>query len=321
MLYLLIVIFLLLGVISLKIRSIFSLRNHYKKKLASLKERAANLEETVDTFRSQLRKIEEAVSETFFIYELAGKLSSLLDREKVITTFEEELNLLPSIDEIVLSPQPKKGYLIFRLATQPPQFLNVKTNYPQVKENLRVIVKMINLCLERISLYEKLHNLSIHDTLTNIYNRRYFSFRFNEEFERAKKYKLTFSLLMIDIDHFKKINDNYGHLVGDVVLRGTVKLIKESIREVDFLARYGGEEFVVILPQTDREGAFLVGERIRKSIASASIKAFDEVLNITVSIGIANYPVNSVYPNLLIEVADKALYKAKQKGRNRVEYF
>ena len=311
----------LLGVISLKIRSIFSLRNHYKKKLASLKERAANLEETVDTFRSQLRKIEEAVSETFFIYELAGKLSSLLDREKVITTFEEELNLLPSIDEIVLSPQPKKGYLIFRLATQPPQFLNVKTNYPQVKENLRVIVKMINLCLERISLYEKLHNLSIHDTLTNIYNRRYFSFRFNEEFERAKKYKLTFSLLMIDIDHFKKINDNYGHLVGDVVLRGTVKLIKESIREVDFLARYGGEEFVVILPQTDREGAFLVGERIRKSIASASIKAFDEVLNITVSIGIANYPVNSVYPNLLIEVADKALYKAKQKGRNRVEYF
>ena len=311
----------LLGVISLKIRSIFSLRNHYKKKLASLKERVANLEETVDTFRSQLRKIEEAVSETFFIYELAGKLSSLLDREKVITTFEEELNLLPSIDEIVLSPQPKKGYLIFRLATQPPQFLNVKTNYPQVKENLRVIVKMINLCLERISLYEKLHNLSIHDTLTNIYNRRYFSFRFNEEFERAKKYKLTFSLLMIDIDHFKKINDNYGHLVGDVVLRGTVKLIKESIREVDFLARYGGEEFVVILPQTDREGAFLVGERIRKSIASASIKAFDEVLNITVSIGIANYPVNSVYPNLLIEVADKALYKAKQKGRNRVEYF
>jgi diguanylate cyclase (GGDEF)-like protein len=175
--------------------------------------------------------------------------------------------------------------------------------------------------VEKINLYEKLQQLAIYDFLTEVYNRRYFDLRFGEEFERAKNFNLNMSFLMIDVDDFKKINDTYGHLVGDAVLKETAALIKESVREIDFLARVGGEEFAAVLLDTDKGGAIVVGDRICVKIAGKLIKAFDEKLRVTVSVGIASFPQNTLYSDMLMETADKALYKAKREGKNRVGYF
>ena len=145
--------------------------------------------------------------------------------------------------------------------------------------------------------------------------------RFQEEFERARKLKHNLAFLMIDIDHFKKVNDTHGHLVGDVVLREVARLIKKNIRGIDLAARFGGEEFSVVLPETDKGGAIMLAERINQYICRAPISAFDEKILTKVSIGVASYPENTVNPDILLEVADKALYKAKTSGRNRVCWF
>jgi diguanylate cyclase (GGDEF)-like protein len=126
---------------------------------------------------------------------------------------------------------------------------------------------------------------------------------------------------MIDIDHFKEINDIYGHLVGDAVLREMARIIRENIREIDFPARFGGEEFAVILPETDKASAIMAAERISSRVSRERIKVFDEVLNVNISVGVATFPQNTLYSDVLIEVADKALYKAKLSGRNRVCWF
>jgi diguanylate cyclase (GGDEF)-like protein len=145
--------------------------------------------------------------------------------------------------------------------------------------------------------------------------------RYMEEFARAEKFNLHLSFLMVDIDHFKKINDIYGHLIGDVILKEIAKILRENIREIDFVARFGGEEFSIILPETDKAGAIMVGERIRSKVVAQRFRAFDEVLNASVSVGVASYPQNTLYSDVLIEIADKALYKAKVEGRNRVCWF
>ena len=123
---------------------------------------------------------------------------------------------------------------------------------------------------------------------------------------------------MVDIDHFKTFNDRYGHLVGDAILRSISDRIKENIRQVDLIGRYGGEEFSVILTETDKEGALLAAERIRRAVEANDINIYDESLKISVSIGIAVFPGDAVRPETLIEKADRALYQAKQTGRNKV---
>jgi diguanylate cyclase (GGDEF)-like protein len=296
------------------------------RKVRSYQERIYNLKAEEDDLKGRLRivnerfgQLEEIVRDSFFMYELAGKISPILDREELLRVFKEEINTLEAIKEVEFFREKQAGYLNFRLETHPPSFVGIKSESKRIKENLNTIVKEINLCLERIDLYEKLESLSIHDSLTGIHNRRYFVTRFFEEFERAKKFDLNLSLLMVDIDHFKKVNDTYGHLVGDVVLKEVSVALKSNLRQIDFIARYGGEEFIIILHETDKKEAIFVGERLKDKVASTQIKAFDEVLNVTVSIGVASFPENSPQPDVLMELADKALYKAKQKGRNRVE--
>jgi diguanylate cyclase (GGDEF)-like protein len=123
---------------------------------------------------------------------------------------------------------------------------------------------------------------------------------------------------MIDVDFFKHFNDDYGHLVGDVVLKEVAQTIKKNIREVDLVGRYGGEEFGVLLIETGESEAFLVAERIRRSVEGKKYKAYDENLKITVSIGCATYSASLFEASLLIDSADAALYQAKRMGRNRV---
>ena len=181
-----------------------------------------------------------------------------------------------------------------------------------------IVAMQFALEIKKVLLYEKVEELAITDGLTGLYTRRYFFERFDEELQRSKRHGFKFSFLMIDIDDFKRCNDTYGHLVGDVVLKEVSHIAKWSAREIDLTARYGGEEFSIILPETDRAGAMLVAERIRKRVEENIFKAYDEKLKMTVSIGLAVYPDDSQEVSDLIERADKALYVAKSSGKNIV---
>jgi diguanylate cyclase (GGDEF)-like protein len=164
----------------------------------------------------------------------------------------------------------------------------------------------------------KVEIMAITDALTGLYNRRRFLDVLSKEFEKERRYSTPFSIIMMDIDFFKKINDNYSHQTGDRVLKEISDIISGSIREIDTAARYGGEEFVVVLPNTDKENARISAERMRSSISSYK---FPEVsYNITVSFGISGLPDSLlVNQDKLLRCADYALYRAKQNGRNRVE--
>ncbi|QJA06026.1 diguanylate cyclase [Thermosulfurimonas marina] len=167
---------------------------------------------------------------------------------------------------------------------------------------------------------ERLRQLSIRDGLTELYNHRYFQERLREEFERARRYRRALSLVILDIDHFKKVNDTYGHPVGDQVLKELARLIRQSMRTSDIPARYGGEEFTIILPETDLQGASCFGERLRKTVEQHSFEANGLTLQITISLGVSSvFPsATQATPQRLIEVADKALYYSKTHGRNRL---
>lgn len=185
-------------------------------------------------------------------------------------------------------------------------------------DRLIIVATQFALEIKKVLLYETVEALAITDSLTALYTRRYFFERLNEELNRSKKHGFKFAFLMIDIDDFKICNDTHGHLVGDVILKDISRVIKENIREIDLVARYGGEEFSLILPETDRHGAFFVAERIRKKIEENVFKAYDEKLKVTISTGIAVYPEDAADIENIIEKADKALYVAKSSGKNIV---
>jgi diguanylate cyclase (GGDEF)-like protein len=173
-----------------------------------------------------------------------------------------------------------------------------------------------------ISLHSELTRLATTDGLTGLYNHRMFQERLTEEIMRAKRYKRKLFILMIDIDHFKKFNDTYGHQTGDEVLKTVARIIKDNTRSIDFSARYGGEEFVIILPDTDCKNALTVAERLRKAVENFPFILKDGTkTNITISIGISCYPEDSTEKDDLIKKADKALYHAKQTGRNRTVLY
>jgi diguanylate cyclase (GGDEF)-like protein len=168
----------------------------------------------------------------------------------------------------------------------------------------------------------RLEKLSVTDFLTGIYNIRFFYHRIIEEFSRSQRYGLPISCLMLDIDHFKRINDRYGHKAGDTVLKEFAQLLKRYSRKSDVLARYGGEEFILLLPQTSVEGAMSEAERIRKCIADHKFRSLGNKDGLTISIGISVCPHEKIKTHDdLISFADQALFDAKNKGRNRVAIF
>lgn len=184
-----------------------------------------------------------------------------------------------------------------------------------------ILAHQFAMILERIRLYELVQELAITDGLTGLFVRRHFLERLNEEVERAKYFNTRLSFIIMDIDHFKMCNDKYGHLVGDVVLKSVAVILKKALRDIDIIGRYGGEEFSVILPETVRNSAAVAGERLRKAVADSVIKAYDEMINITISMGITTFPDDAEELNQLIDRADQMLYKAKEEGRNRVEIY
>jgi diguanylate cyclase (GGDEF)-like protein len=176
------------------------------------------------------------------------------------------------------------------------------------------------LAIENALLHQKTQELTIVDELTGLYNFRYFNRKLRAEVRRAERYKQSLSLIMVDIDWFKRCNDTYGHLFGNRVLQDLAQRIKESVRDVDVVCRYGGEEFAVILPQTKKADAQMIGERIRRRVESSDFvsDAKDPRVKITVSLGVASYPGNGKTTKELIESVDHALYLAKGRGKNLV---
>jgi two-component system cell cycle response regulator len=150
----------------------------------------------------------------------------------------------------------------------------------------------------------------------------YFDARIEEEFERARRYENGFSVVMVDVDDFKSLNDTYGHLVGDRVLRAVAAIVKSNMRGVDTAARYGGEEIALILPRTEMVSALNQAERIRAAIADHRIATDNGVISVTASFGIAAYPESGASSaEDVVRRADRALYRAKKTGKNRVELF
>ena len=187
------------------------------------------------------------------------------------------------------------------------------------EQMLLMVARSAGLALENAELMKRAEELTIVDELTESFNYRYFIQKFQEEKKRAVRYHLPLSIIMIDIDWFKKLNDGYGHEAGNAVLRELSVVIKACIRDVDIFARYGGEEFVVILPQTTQSEALIIGERIREQVERHIIDTgATGRVKITVSVGISSYPENGRSEEELVTVADQALYKAKGSGKNLV---
>lgn len=187
-------------------------------------------------------------------------------------------------------------------------------------DELGQLARTFNAMAERLQKSrDELESLAIHDGLTGLYNRLEFHRRLTEEVERSQRYGRSLSLLILDIDQFKTINDTYGHLAGDEVLRSISAMLNVEARAVDKVARLGGDEMAVILPDTPGPNAFRVAERIRSVVASQAITvAPGQEVKSTVSIGLASFPADARLPDDLIAKADQALYAAKAAGRNQV---
>ena len=189
----------------------------------------------------------------------------------------------------------------------------------RTQEILNMAQNQITIVVDNARLYEAARRLAITDGLTKLYNHRFFQELFEREFRRSERYSTVFSLIMLDIDHFKKINDTYGHLCGDEILRGLAELIKDCLRSIDTVARYGGEEFAILLPETGGAEAVKTAERIRCMVEEHTFSGNDEGLKTTVSLGVATYPSPGVHQRSdVLAKADAAMYEAKEGGRNRV---
>ncbi len=182
----------------------------------------------------------------------------------------------------------------------------------------QVFCNQISIGLQKSLLYEKVQKLSITDGLTKLFSHRHFKQRLEEELILANRYSSQLSLLILDIDHFKRYNDSYGHVAGDHVLMDVARILKEQSDMTHIAARYGGEEMVLVAPETTKEQAMELAEKIRKAVESYSFAVGKETTQVTVSIGVATYPQDSQTTLDLIAKADKALYAAKARGRNRI---
>lgn len=230
---------------------------------------------------------------------------------------------LPLPDNVAILPLTRPGRIIGAL--------NLGSNDPNrftrglATDFLERLAAVVAVCVDNVCITERLKNISLTDPLTGVHNRRYFDERLREETGLSLRRRSPLVCLLLDVDHFKRINDGHGHQVGDWVLREVAGRIKSQLRLSDSLSRYGGEEFATLLAQTDERQALAIAERIRRSIADRPFELPEQVsLSVTLSVGLATLPAPAASRDLdtsmreLVAAADRALYRAKDSGRNRV---
>jgi diguanylate cyclase (GGDEF)-like protein len=187
---------------------------------------------------------------------------------------------------------------------------------------LTAIAGQLGMAIKNARLFQGVEELSITDGLTGLYLLRYFKQRLKEEFYRAERTHGQLSLMILDIDHFKRFNDTYGHPSGDTILTTVADRILSNARKVDLTARYGGDEFVILLPDTSADEALMLAERLHHAVSGETLILPDKnTIHITVSIGVATYPTHAATIDELIKRADEALYWIKSHGRNRIRLY
>ncbi len=192
--------------------------------------------------------------------------------------------------------------------------------YPELMARIRAAKRIVDLQKELLESNRRLELLSITDGLTKLHNHRHLQDELSRAFEESARYQRPLSFVIVDLDFFKKVNDTYGHAVGDEVLKAISKIFQEAIRSTDLAARYGGEEFALMLPETILDDALIFAEQIRRAIELTPVSSQAGPISATVSIGVATVPNPRIHSaKELIVAADKALYRAKKNGRNQVQ--
>lgn len=284
-----------------------------------------SVEDRIRHTREHNLKLGLLVDAEIALYEVARELSQWLEEQDVLNAFREKVSAIFGISDCAFVEKPSlekkgQGYGLMKVSRGGRgQLYFILRDFGRInKEKMTRLLSQLELFLKRSGLYREIQELSITDGLTGVYVRRYFLERLKEELSRAKISGLSLAYILLDVDEFKNINDTYGHIVGDAVLKGIAGILSQGLRSIDMCARFGGEEFCLMLPETSKEQAFAVSQRIRLKVEEARIKAFNENITCTISIGLAAYPEDAEQINLLMDKADKALYRAKAQGRNQV---
>lgn len=265
--------------------------------------------------KGELSPFEQGVEEKSLLHWLHSKGGQVLVPRAAA---EPELKGIPL-------PPTLRGFLALPLLIQEQAIgwvlvLDLGDGHLEARDfsNLRILCSQIAIGIEKAALYDRLQRLSITDGLTGLYVHRYFQSRLEEEVKRAERYKEPLSLVMMDIDHFKRFNDQYGHLGGDAVLKAVAAVLRTGLSPSELAARYGGEEFTLVLPRVDKSAALERAEALRQAVAAMKVDFDGQSLSVTVSLGVASYPKDAMTKKGLIEVTDQALYASKENGRDRV---
>ena len=224
---------------------------------------------------------------------------------------------------ILLTSQQSREDRLAGLEAGADEYLVKPVDEAELHARLRIARRILDLESTLKRSLEELRSLAVKDPLTGFYNRRFLVERLPAELKRATRYERPFSVILFDLDHFKEVNDRFGHGAGDRVLQSCSRALESSLREdLDWVVRYGGEEFLVVLPETDLEGAQVVAERVRAAIAATAITVGGGQLSVTASLGVASLPSfprrERLAMEALLEGADRCLYQAKHAGRNQI---
>jgi len=243
-----------------------------------------------------------------------------LEGTRVCHKLREQSEDKPYVYVLLLTARTEKADLLKGLDSGADDYITKPFDPPELLARLRVGRRILDLQDKLIAARDELLFRASHDTLTGISNRAVILETLRREQSRQQREGGSFGIIMVDLDHFKSVNDTYGHLCGDAVLQETAKIMQASLRPYDVVGRYGGEEFLIVVPRSDAPSAQRVAERIRKAIAAKPILTPAGEIRVTASFGVAaSSDASSIESQHLLQMADDALYRAKQNGRNRSE--
>jgi len=296
-----------------------------ERKCLKLTDEFNRLFSETEELKADNARIDYDTSEMVALYDITRDICRTLDEDKIFSIFRMSLERFLKVSDCrflksELELTKFRDYTVLPLTIHKNTLGYLVAGGIDIKdiEEFNILAQQFLFGIKRALLYKEVQETAITDSLTQVCSRRYFMERLTEELLRSGKFKLHLSFVMIDVDNFKNFNDQYGHLVGDAILREVARAVKETIRSMDFIGRYGGEELCIVLAETDKAQALLAAERIRQAVEGRSVRVYDEVMKVTVSVGISTYPEDAQSDKSLIEKADKALYQAKLSGKNKV---